>query len=134
MIAVLEHAIGAGGGEALNHQHRLVMGDAVVALVELRHHDDGELEIAAFHLSGGAQLEQQPHEMGHRRRAMGENRHLVAERAIAGDEALIDLARLLRQLGGTDIAYPRHFSSFTAGKVVAIFTVYYAQGRLAPAS
>src|SRR6266446_5370122 len=46
MVAVIEHAIDAGITQPLYHQHRLVMGDAVMARVELGDGDDGELEMA----------------------------------------------------------------------------------------
>src|SRR5260221_10882027 len=100
------------------------MGDAVMAFVELGDGDDGELEMAALDRTAGAQLEQQPHQMRHRRGRMGEDRHLVAEGAVAGDETLVDRSRLRRQLGGTDIAHPRHLASFTQAEV---FGCYYAE-------
>src|SRR5260370_39422104 len=58
---------------------------------------------------------------------MGEDRDLVAEGAVAGDEALVDRSRLRRQLGRSDITYARHFASFTPGKGMAISGAYYAE-------
>ncbi len=127
MVAVVEDAIGALGGQAFDHQHRLVMGDAVVTFVELRDGDDRKLEMAALDRAALAQIEQQAHEMLDRRRRVGKDRDLIAERPIAGDEPLADLACLLRQLRGVDIAHPRHFASFTYDKGIAIFSSHYAE-------
>src|SRR5260370_737394 len=43
----VERGVDAGIAQPLDHQHRLVMGNAVMALVELGDDGDGELEMAA---------------------------------------------------------------------------------------
>ncbi len=87
--------------QALDLEFRLVVADAVLALVELRHDDDGELDVTPLDGAARLQLHEKVRQMIECGRHVRQHRRLVAERAVALHELLVGLGILgLEARGG----------------------------------
>jgi len=122
VVGVVHHPIDAFGRHALDLEERLVVADAVVAGVELGHHDDDQLQVLALHPAGGAQLHQHRHEVAQRLGHMGENRHLVAEGAVFRRISTVDGGEIGWQFLGVNVAYARHCALL--GRLAASVVAY----------
>src|SRR5271170_5089134 len=90
------------------------MANAIMTLVQLRRCYNRKLDIAPRDILLSLELHQQAHQMGDRRWHMGENGDLVAKRAIASREPLIDIGGLGGKFGWRNMTDAAHGTSYDA--------------------
>jgi hypothetical protein len=101
-IVVPHQTIDAVGGDAFDGEERLVVGHAVMALIQFGDDDNRDLQVSLRQRRGIAQFHQHRHQMPHRRGHMGADRDLIVERPVAGGKLLVNFRSIGREFAGRD--------------------------------